>query len=202
MFRTKPVLTAAFSFLCLMFVSCSSTPENHSTQPTPVLSGPPNTTYPMPPRTATSFGEFGWVTQDQSGAGSSITRSKIADYKGKVLVLDLYATWCAPCRFSVPHLIDLQRRYESKGLVVVGLNVGGPDDRIKVKDFAKELGIQYSLGFPDQTLIDTLLSDDSSIPQTFIFNRRGAMVQRFIGYEQATTGPLLEQTIQAEIDKN
>lgn len=132
-----------------------------------------------------------------AGNGKDTSRAKIGDYRGKVLVLDMYATWCAPCRQSIPQLVELQRRYQPKGLEIVGLNVGGPDDRIKVAQFARELGINYSLGFPDRGLTDLLMSDDSSIPQTFVFSRDGTLVQRFTGYSEDAINKL-EQLIQTQ----
>ncbi|MDQ6652338.1 MAG: TlpA family protein disulfide reductase, partial [Acidobacteriota bacterium] len=148
-------------------------------------------TYPMPPLKARS--EMGWALNDSR-------RATLADYEGKVLVLDFYATWCAPCRESIPRLIMLQKKYGPEGLQIVGLNVGGPDDRIKVAEFARELGIQYSLGFPDKALTDLFLYDDQTIPQTFVLGRDGQLVKRFIGYEKST-GTQLEQLIQAETAK-
>jgi len=139
----------------------------------------------MPPLNARE--ELGWVLSDGS-------RAKLADYQGAVLVLDFYATWCEPCRQSIPRLNDLEHNYGPKSLKIVGLNVGGPDDRIKVADFAKELNIQYPLGFPDKATSDLFLSDDQTIPQTFVFGRDGQLAKRFIGYEQAT-GTELEKVI-------
>lgn len=103
-----------------------------------------------------------------------------------MLVLDFYATWCVPCRESVPHLIGLQKKHEDKGLVVVGLNVGGPGDDQKVPAFAKEFGIQYTLAIPDKDLQTFLLSDYDVIPQTFIFDRRGQLVERIFGFGSGT----------------
>lgn len=113
-------------------------------------------------------------------------RSIFSEYKGKVLVLDFYATWCAPCRDSVPHLIGLQKKYEEQGLVVVGLNVGGEDDLPKVPEFAKQFGISYTLGTPDDDLVAFLLADSDAIPQTFVFDRQGQLVQRFTGFGPET----------------
>lgn len=176
-------------------IAACSGQESNNSEPTPVLSRPPNTTFPMPPiRTDGSSAELGWTLADGK-------RILLSDHQGKVLVLDLYATWCEPCRQSIPHLIELQGRYEAKGLHLVGLNVGGPDDRIKVASFAEEFHISYPLGFPDQPLMDLLLADDSSIPQTFIFNREGKLVKRFIGYSDSMPGQL-EQVILAELISN
>ncbi len=139
----------------------------------------------MPPRKANE--EAGWILEDDR----HIT---LSNYRGQIIVLDFFATWCEPCRESIPHLIDLQNRYGPQGVQVIGLNVGGPDDRIKVSGFARQFGINYPLGFPDRALTELYLSDDDAIPQTFVFNQKGQMVKRFIGYSPATSGDL-ERTI-------
>jgi thiol-disulfide isomerase/thioredoxin len=179
-------LLAAAMFVCFA-LACTS--ERADSEATPVLSGPPNTTFPMPPLNADA--ELGWILSEGE-------RQRLADYRGRVLVLDFYATWCAPCRESIPQLKWLQQQWGAAGMQIIGLNVGGPDDRVKVAAFARELGIQYPLGFPDKALTDVFLSDDQTIPQTFVFGREGQLIKRFIGYEQAT-GKELESTIRQEI---
>src|SRR6185295_12794472 len=98
---------------------------------------------------------------------------------------DFYATWCEPCIESIPHLVELHRRYSDKGLEIVGLNVGGPDDYEKVPAFARQFRIPYQLGIPDPELEELYMSDDPSIPQTYILDRHGAIVKRFIGYDES-----------------
>jgi thiol-disulfide isomerase/thioredoxin len=167
---------------CLMsLASCNSNDPPVANSNTPVISGPPTgTTYPMPPtgRTA-SLANMGWQSSDGK-------RSVFSEYRGKVLILDFYATWCVPCRDSVPHLIGLQNQYKDQGLVVVGLNVGGPGDEQKVPEFAKEFGIQYTLAKPDEDLVTFLLNDTDGIPQTFVFDRQGQLVQHFLGFSPET----------------
>jgi thiol-disulfide isomerase/thioredoxin len=177
----KRLLT--FAAIAVFSISCGACWGHKLTdkEATPILSGPPDTTFPMPPLSARA--ELGWVLSDGK-------RATLADFQGKVLVLDFYATWCEPCRQSIPRLIALQKDYGPKGLQVVGLNVGGPDDRIKVAGFARELGIQYPLGFPDKTLTDLFFPGDGLIPQTFVFGRAGQPVKRFIGYDEATDAEL------------
>lgn len=176
-------------FIVLPAISCTSEPGDN--QPTPVLSTAPSTSFPMPPTKADP--EMGWVLAD--GA-----RSRLTDYANKVLVLDFYATWCLPCRQSIPHLASMQERFGPRGVQVVGLNVGGADDRVKVPAFAREMNIQYPLGFPDKPLSDFFLSDNQTLPQTFVFGRDGQLVQRFIGYEPAT-GVEMEKVIQTALEK-
>ena len=182
--RTQLLVLAAVTIFSISSSACT-TEKPTDKETTPVLSGPPGTTFPMPPLEARA--ELGWVLNDGK-------RATLADYRGKVLVLDFYATWCAPCRQSIPRLGALGQSYGLRGVQIVGLNVGGPDDRIKVADFAKELNIQYPLGFPDKALTDLFLSDNQTIPQTFVFTRDGRLVKRFIGYEEAT-GTELEKVI-------
>ena len=180
--RTLVLVISTFAILSISGSACSSE-RPADKEATPVLSSPPNTTFPMPPLNARAAS--GWTLNDGK-------RATLADYHGKVLVLDFYATWCAPCRRSIPRLSALEQSYGPKGLQIVGLNVGGPDDRIKVAGFAKELNIQYPLGSPDKALTNLFLSDNQTIPQTFIFARDGRLVKRFIGYEETTATELDE----------
>ena len=174
--------------LCAVTFACNST-DNSST---PVISVPPPTTYPMPPLSGNSLLTMGWEQTDGK-------RVVFSDYKGKVLVLDLYATWCVPCRESIPHLIGLQKKFESAGLQVVGLNVGGPGDEQEVPAFAKQLNIQYPLAKPDDDLVRFLMSDSDGIPQTFVFDREGKLVKRFIGFD-AEQGELIDRAVASALE--
>lgn len=180
MFRTlKPQIILMAILICGL-TACNSidppSPGPKASGPkTPVSSAPPNTSLPMPPLNGGSLNNLGWT----SDGGQ---RNVFSEFKGKVLVLDFYATWCAPCRRSVPHLIELQKKFADQGLQVIGLNVGGPDDLKEVPAFAQEFGIQYTLAVPDDELISFLLGDNDAIPQTFIFDRQGQLAERLIGY--------------------
>ena len=120
-------------------------------------------------------GRGGWALDNNQ-------RAALADYKGKVVVLDFYATWCEPCRAETPHLVRLQNEFGPKGFQVIGLNVGGDEDREKVPAYAKEFNIQYPLAYPDDDLVTKYLSDNENIPQSFIFDRNGNLLKRFVGY--------------------
>jgi thiol-disulfide isomerase/thioredoxin len=178
--------------LCALMAACNSKDSVNSNTKTPVISNPPTgTTYPMPPTRTTSLANMGW---ELSGG----KRSVFSEYKGKVLILDFYATWCVPCRDSVPHLVGLQKKFEEQGLAVVGLNVGGPGDVQEVPAFAKAFGIQYTLAKPDDDLVSFLMSDSDAIPQTFVFDRQGQLVQRFVGFGEET-GTYLDSAVETAL---
>ena len=145
----------------------------------------------MPPVETSSINNMGWTFSDQK-------HSLFSEYKGKVLVLDFYATWCNPCRRSIPHLVGLQKKYADQGFTVIGLNVGGEDDQPKVPRFAKELGINYPLAIPDDDLAMFLLSDHDGIPQTFIFDRQGVLVDRLIGFGPSS-GAQIDEAVETAL---
>src|SRR5882762_1903547 len=133
----------------------------------------------------------GWTLADNQ-------RMTLANYKGKVVLLDFYATWCEPCRAETPELVRLHQQYADQGLQVIGLNVGGEDDRAAVPAFAKEFGIQYSLGFPEDEFADDYLGDNQNIPQAFLFDRSGNLVKRFVGYSE-DSGAEIESVIKSSL---
>jgi len=187
------ILTAGLVCGVIFFASCNATDvEVPEKKTTPVISGaPPNTTHPMPPVETNSLNNLGWTLSDGK-------HSLFSEYKGKVLILDFYATWCTPCRKSVPHLIGLQKKFGDQGLQVIGLNVGGPGDEEEVSDFARELGIQYPLAIPDEELVTFLLSDIDAIPQTFIFDRDGLLADRIIGFGPSA-GARIDEVVESAL---
>jgi thiol-disulfide isomerase/thioredoxin len=172
-----------------------------ATPETPRGAAAPRTSFPMPPVAASRSSAMRFTPSEQARLSASGwttpdgRRATPADFKGRVLVLDFWATYCPPCREQTPHLIDMQRRYGPRGLQIVGINVGGEDDRPKVADFVKQFGIQYPLGYPDDEMTQLYFADNDSIPQTYVFDRQGRLVQRFIGYD-STMPAELERIVQ------
>lgn len=140
--------------------------------------------------------EHGWTTLDGR-------RAKLADYRGQVVILDLYATYCPPCLEEIPHLVAIQRRFGSQGLHVIGLNAGDEADRKKVPEYIQRLNIQYQLGNPDDGLVETLSGQDTAIPKTFVYDRQGRLVKRFTGYDEEVKAGLeaaVQQALESRAD--
>ena len=121
-----------------------------------------------------------WNTDIQAVDGGTF---RLSDYKDKVVMLDLWATWCNPCRAEIPHLVDLSKEYGGKGVQVVGLTTESPQtDTEKVRDFAKEMNINYKLGWARADMAMALMNGRPSIPQTFVIGPGGSILFHQIGY--------------------
>src|SRR3954454_24302060 len=68
---------------------------------------------------------------------------QLSAFRGKVVLLDFWATWCAPCKVEVPHLVALQKKYEPRGLHIIGISMD--DDAAPVKIFSREFGVNYPI---------------------------------------------------------
>lgn len=121
-----------------------------------------------PARPETLAAAPAWTLQDTAGR-----TVRLADFRGQVVILHFWATWCPPCRREVPVLAALRDQYESAGLVVVGVSLD--EDPALVTSFVKEQGINYPvvLGTP---LVAVAYGGVSTLPTTFVINRDGKIV--------------------------
>ncbi|HEX8335162.1 MAG TPA: TlpA disulfide reductase family protein [Pyrinomonadaceae bacterium] len=135
-----------------------------------------------------------WNTEIQAVDGAAF---RLSDFKDKVLVIDLWATWCGPCRLEVPHLVELQKEYGGKGVEIIGLTTENPDEaETLVRDFAREFKINYKLGWSPREVSLALMNGNQSIPQTFVIAPGGRIVTKFRGFSDR-----LPPMIRAAIDK-
>ena len=112
------------------------------------------------------------------------TGEKLGDLHGKVVILDFWATYCPPCIEEIPHLKELQTKYGADKLQVIGLHVGGDDDKPKIPDFVAKLNITYPLGYPEDALNDFVFATDSRIPQTMVFDKNGRLMRKIAGFDE------------------
>ncbi len=188
MVNSKLRASIALSLMALLLSACGACRKQTAPNANPSSAANKSSPNTLPAST------HGWTLENNQ-------RMTLANYQGKVVLLDFYATWCEPCRAETPHLVRLQQQYADQGLQVIGLNVGGEDDRAEVPAYAKEFSIQYPLGFPEDELVDDYLSDNQNIPQTFVFDRSGKLVKRFVGYSEQS-GQDLERVLQSTLAQN
>jgi len=101
------------------------------------------------------------------------------DYHGRVLVLDFFASWCQPCRMSIPHLVEMNRKYGPQGLQVLGLSADEDGERA-VKAFAEKNRITYPVALAGETtLVDYGVR---RIPVMFVIDKKGRVAEIFRGF--------------------
>lgn len=132
----------------------------------------------LPKPSGKALTELTWQMED----GRSSTLKAFA---GKAVILDFWATYCPPCREEIPHLNELQAKYGPDKLQIIGLNVGGSEDRPKIADFIAKNKMDYPLGFPDADLEGYIFSETDAIPQTAVFDRSGKLVTKIVGFNEA-----------------
>ena len=120
---------------------------------------------------------------------------KLSDFRGKVLVIDFWATWCPPCRKEVPQLVRIAATNQNRGLEVVGLHIDdkGRSTPEAIRGFINQYRINYKVGLAsDEIFVSYLGSEDDAIPQTLVFGRDGRAVAHFSGYGDGSAKELDE----------
>lgn len=122
--------------------------------------------------------------------GKTITLSQL---RGKVVLLDFWATWCGPCRSAMPHLNDLYKTYRGRDLEVIGLSLD-MGNMERVKRFSLNMGIEYTIVMADDKVVKNY--GISPIPTTYLIDRQGYISSKWIGFSQK-----LMSTISAETER-
>ena len=107
---------------------------------------------------------------------------KLSDFRGKIVIVNFWATWCPPCRKEMPYFVKLQEKYRDD-VQFIGLDVNESAD--KVKAFVEALGVNYIIGFSTPE-IESKFGGITGLPTTFIIDRDGRVVERIIGSRPET----------------
>lgn len=117
-----------------------------------------------------------------NGASSVAEPLDIARYRGRVLIVDFWASWCKPCRKSIPWLNAMRERYGASGLTIIGVNVDA--ERRDADLFLRDVPIEFEIVFdPNGTLAKQF--NVQGMPTSFIFDRNGKIVETHLGFLDA-----------------
>ena len=189
--------------------SCNSSDVPNNTPANRVTTAPPTNAPPVkaPPATGAPPAAFVSLPQNlrdtklQTLDGESV---KLADFADKVLIVNIWATWCGPCRQEMPELVKMNNEYKARGLVVLGLatSYNEHNDQAHVKDFIHAQNINYRIVWDDGTMagpLVQLVQGQSVIPQSFVISRDGRIVKHFQGFNPYSTPQLMRQAVEEEL---
>ena len=116
-----------------------------------------------------------FTLQDLNGKQVSLS-----DFKGKVVILDFWATWCPPCVKEIPHFIELYEQYKDQGFAIVGISLDRKGISV-VKSFAQKYRVNYPILMADGQ-VDKAYGGIPGIPTTFVIDSAGNIRQKYVGY--------------------
>jgi len=121
---------------------------------------------------------------------------RFADFHGKVVVINLWASWCGPCRREVPEYEKVRKAYAGRDVEFIGLTTEDPrTSSDRVNKFLRDISFGFRLGWADRETARTLMNGKNSIPQTLVIDANGRIVNHWSGYSPGQSGSKLKQTI-------
>ncbi len=176
------LMLSTFLFFSFILIGCQNKNVSDE-QATTKDNSNANTQYAATASTSTSSSSKelapDFVLTDTQG-----NQTKLSDYRGKVVILDFWATWCPPCRRGIPDLVELQKTYK-KNLAVIGISLD-TDSKSDVVPFMKQYGINYKVVYGDNEVVQKY-GNIQSIPTTFIIDQKGKIITSYIGLQQKET---------------
>lgn len=117
----------------------------------------------------------------RSGDGKIV---KLSDSKGKVRIVNFWATWCPPCRAEIPHFVSMYKDLKGKGVEIIGISLDQKGDSV-VAPFVKSNQMNYPVVIGDEKVVSAY-GGIRGIPTTFIVDRQGRIVKKFVGLPSDT----------------
>jgi thiol-disulfide isomerase/thioredoxin len=141
---------------------------------------------PQPKETAPAVGEIGSRLPDFSVTDLQGGQISSADLRGKVVLIDFWATWCQPCKKEMPGYQKLLDVYGPKGFVVIGLKFDTMQDTEDPTRFARKIGVHYPLALASDELKEKF-GGIQGLPTTMLYDRSGVLRKKIIGFEYTST---------------
>lgn len=126
---------------------------------------------------------------------------RLADFGGKVLVVNLWASWCGPCRREIPELKEVHSDYSARGVEFIGLTIEDPRSaEDKVKQFVRDFKMSYRVAWAERDMARALAQGHNVIPQTFVIDGDGRVVRHLRGYARGHTADALRAALDRALE--
>jgi len=127
---------------------------------------------------------------------------RLADFHGKVLVINLWASWCGPCRREIPEYESVRKEYVGRDVEFIGLTTEDPEGASeKVNQFVRQTRFGFRLGWADREMALTLMNGRRSIPQTLVIDTGGGIVEHWVGYAPGRSAQHLREAIKSALPR-
>lgn len=157
---------------------------------------PASTSTPIPTPTLLTGPWTNQLAPDFSLQTLSGDTVQLADYRGKIVLLNFWTSWCPPCKAEMPEIQSLYEAYQAQGLIVLGINITVLDDRVEVERFVKELGLSFPILLDESGDISNPLYRVIRIPTSYFIDQEGKIYSVQFG---AMSRERIEQLIQDKL---
>jgi thiol-disulfide isomerase/thioredoxin len=192
-------------FLLAAFSAINVTPQSGRRITTPASTAPPAPVQPpltpepevrSGPRPLTELMFLPESVRERSIKAIGSDNFRLRDFKGKVVVVNLWASWCGPCRREIPEYERVRKEYAGRDVVFIGLTTEDPRyEGDRVERFLRDVNFGFRLGFADGVMARTLTNGKRSIPQTLVIDPEGRIISHWDGYAAGWSGKRLKQAI-------
>ena len=125
-----------------------------------------------------------------------------SDFAGKVLVVNIWASWCGPCRMEVPEYEKVRKAYAGRAVEFIGLTGEDPvTSQNKVKQFVRDFNFGFRLGWADRETVATLMNGRNAIPQTLVIAPDGRILSHWRGYSRGQAGDHLREALESALSE-
>lgn len=122
---------------------------------------------------------------------------RLADFQGKVMVINLWASWCGPCRREVPEYEEIRKDFLGRDVEFIGLTTEDPAvAKQQVNKFVRQSGFGFILGWADREFARTLMNGRRGVPQTMVIATNGNIINHWVGYAPRESGKRLRESIE------
>ena len=195
----RVILLLVLAVACALTAASQSGRRNPISKPAPIAPIQPDLTPEPEQPEKVPVSELLFVPEvvlDAEIKGMDNATFRLADFHGKVQVINIWASWCGPCRREVPEYERVRKAYADKDVVFIALTPENPERAAeKVNEFLSQVSFGFRLGWASPEMVERLTNGKRAIPQTIVINSDGRVLKHWTGYAPRQSGKRLSDLI-------